>query len=103
MLFSITAARGANATGYLVPDGFTVCKGSSIATSTVPSMSNNLVELRLKLIQKGIINESFIFTSDYIFSSPSLAAAVVMGRNANGRTEWKTSDKKTIKMLEEHF
>ncbi len=101
VLFSITAARGADATGYLVPDGFTVCEGSKIATSTAPSMSNNLVDLRLKLINKGIINDSFVFTTDYNFSSPSLAAAVVMGRNANGRTEWKTIDKKTINMLEE--
>ena len=85
-IFSIFAARGANATGYLVPDGFTVLKGSSVASSTAPSMNKNLIELRNKLIDKGIINENFIFNIDYVFSSPSLAAAVVMGRNANGRT-----------------
>ena len=100
MLFSIVAARGANAIGYLVPDGFAVCKGSCIANNTTPSMSKNLVELRNRLIEKGIINSDFVFTVDHVFSSPSLAAAVVMGRNANGRTEWKTSDKKTINMIE---
>ncbi len=100
LFFSIVAARGANASGYLVPDGFTVCKGSRIATNTTPSMSKNLVELRNRLIEKGIIDSGFAFTVDYVFSSPSLAAAVVIGRNANGRTEWKTSDKKTIKMIE---
>ena len=52
-------------------------------------------------MNKGIINDAFVFTVDYVFSSPSLAAAVVMGRNANGRTEWKTNDKKKINMLEE--
>ena len=30
------------------------------------------------------------FTADYAFSSPSAAAAVVAGRNANGRTSWVT-------------
>lgn len=100
-LFSIVAARGANATGYLVPDGFVVRKDSLVAQSTAPSMSKNLIELRNRLITKGIINDNFAFTSDYVFSSPSLAAAVVMGRNANGRTEWKTSDRQTINMLEE--
>lgn len=52
-------------------------------------------------MSKGIIDSEFHFLKDYIFTSPSLAAAVVMGRNANGRTEWKTSDHKTIKDIEE--
>lgn len=29
------------------------------------------------------------FSQDYVFSSPSTAAAVVLGRSANGRIEWK--------------
>lgn len=29
---------------------------------------------------------------DVAFTSPSMAAAVVLGRNANGRTEWKVKD-----------
>ena len=37
-----------------------------------------------------------------LFTSPSLAAAVVMGRNANGRTEWKTNEGITIKQIEEN-
>lgn len=100
-MFSIVSARGTNATGCLVPDGFMVCKESHVATNTAPSMSRNLVELRNRLIEKGIIDSDYAFTVDYVFSSPSLAAAVVMGRNANGRTEWKTSDKKTINMIEQ--
>ena len=99
-LFSIVAARGANATGYLVPDGFTVCKGSRVAISTVPSMKQNLVDLRNRLIEKGVVDSDFTFTDNYVFSSPSLAASVVTGSNVNGRTAWKTSDKKTINMLE---
>ena len=48
-----------------------------------------------------------IFTFDLakmnkLFTSPSLAAAVVMGRNANGRTEWKTNEGITIKQIEEN-
>jgi len=101
ILFSIVAAREANATGYLVPDGFAVCKGSHIAINTVPSMGKSLVELRNRLIEKGVIGNDLVFSADYVFSSPSLAAAIVMGRKANGRTEWKTSDKKTINMLEQ--
>lgn len=99
--FFITAARGADAKGLIVSDGFAVLKGTKIANSTVPSMSANLVKLRNSLIEKGIIDEKFEFTKDYIFTSPSLAAAVVLGRNANGRTEWKNNKHKSIKDIEE--
>lgn len=53
------------------------------------------------LIEKGIINSDFIFTRDYIFSSPSYAAGVVMGRSANGRTEWKNISHQSLKEIEE--
>lgn len=99
--FFIKAARGADAKGLMVSDGFAVMKDSIIASSTVPSMSDFLVEFRNSLIEKGIINNDMKFTRDHIFTSPSLAAAVVMGRNANGRTEWKNAEHKSIKDIEE--
>lgn len=45
-------------------------------------MSASLIQLRNNLIEKEIINADFQFIKDYIFTSPSLAAAVVLGRNA---------------------
>lgn len=101
ILFYIQAARGADAKGVIVADGFAVLKDSAIAATTVPSISDSLNRLRTELIEKGIIDSSFHFSKDHIFTSPSLAAAVVMGRNANGRTEWKTTDHKSIKDIEE--
>ena len=100
-VFHIKAARGADAFGYTVSDGFVVKKDSVIAASTTPSMSESLIRLRNNLIDDGTIDPTNKFTKDYIFTSPSLAAAVVMGRNANGRTEWKTNEGLTIKQLEE--
>ncbi|MFA5652109.1 MAG: GIY-YIG nuclease family protein [Candidatus Paceibacterota bacterium] len=52
------------------------------------------VILRKKLEIEGIYkkesnNKSFIFIKDYIFSSPSAAADVIMGRACNGWTGWK--------------
>jgi hypothetical protein len=35
------------------------------------------------------------------FSSPSTAAAVVLGRSANGRVEWKAVDGRTLKEIQE--
>lgn len=102
VIFTINAARGATAKGTTVVDGFTVFKGSVIASSTTPSIPKNLVNFRQKLIDENIIDENFVFLKDYKFTSPSLAAAVVMGRSANGRTEWKTDERKTIKDLEEN-
>lgn len=99
--FFIKAAKGADAKGLIVSDGFAVMKGSSVASSTTPSMKRSLIKLRASLIEKGIIGQDFKLTRDYIFTSPSLAASVVMGRNANGRTEWKNEEHKTIKDIEE--
>ena len=38
-----------------------------------------------------------MFEKDIIFSSPSTAAAMVLGRNSNGLTQWKNRDGKTLK------
>lgn len=101
LIFKINAARGAQAKGIIVTDGFAVLKDSVIASTTTPSMSPALQKLRNKLLEEKIVDSNFTFTKNYIFTSPSLAAAIVMGRNANGRTEWKTTDQKTIKDFEE--
>lgn len=101
-IFFIKATRGADAKGLLVSDGLIVAKGSKVATDTVPSMPISLIDLRNKLIHKGIIDQDYKFVSDYLFTSPSLAASVVMGRSANGRTEWKNINNVSIKELEEN-
>ena len=101
VLYYIKAARGANASGYTVTDGFVVKKDSIVAGSTTQSFSDSLKRYRDNLYSDGIINAANTLTRDYVFTSPSLAAAVVMGRNANGRTEWKTADGTTFKEIEE--
>lgn len=101
VLFEIHAARGADAKGILVSDGFAVLKGSVAASSTVASFPKSFEQLRMKLMEQEILNKDFVFEKDYIFSSPSTAAAVVMGRNANGLLEWKTSDHIALKYYDE--
>lgn len=102
-LFSIKAARGADGIGEPTSDGFVVFKGSKAASSIVNSMTPSFVKLRKSLIEEGILidkTEYLEFSEDYIFSSPSTAAVIVMGRNANGLTEWKQKDGKTLKEFE---
>lgn len=97
--FYIKSARGADAKGEPTSDGFLVAKNSKIAIDTVKSYSNSLGSLRDKLIEtKIIVNNKFM--EDYIFNSPSYAAAIIMGRNANGLTEWKLNDGTTLKEFE---
>jgi hypothetical protein len=100
----IKAARGANGKGRRTTDGFVVFSGSEIALDTVPSFPKGFNALRDELLQSEIIikdNDKLRFSSDYLFSSPSAAAAVIMGRSANGLIEWKDASGKELKSIEE--
>ena len=102
-IFFIKATRGANAQGEPTSDGFVVFKGSKASISTVDSITKNFINLRQQLIDKEIIKlngDIMEFPEDYIFSSPSSAATIVLGRNANGLTEWKLSSGMTLKDYE---
>lgn len=103
-IFHINAARGAKGQAQPTVDGFVVLKGSQVARSEVPSISPSFVVLRQKLLDEGVLgnqNDEIIFMEDYIFGSPSTAASVLMGRNANGLTEWKNQRGVTLKEFEE--
>lgn len=99
----ITAARGANGKGKRVSDGFVVFKGSEIASNPASSFPKSFSTLRKELLESEIIMEvdgKLVFKNDYLFSSPSAAAAVVMGRSANGLTEWKDGSGRVLKSIE---
>jgi hypothetical protein len=100
----IKAARGANAEGKRTSDGFVVFHNSEIATETVDSYERKKRnKLRDELIENEIIikvEDKLIFKSDYLFSSPSAAAMVIMGRTANGLVEWKDSSGKALREIE---
>ena len=63
-----------------------------------------MYDVRQNLITSGVMqpqDDHYVFTQDYSFSSPSTAAAVVLGRSANGRVEWKDSSGRTLKSIQE--
>ncbi|MFO1263771.1 MAG: GIY-YIG nuclease family protein [Rhodoferax sp.] len=99
--------KGVQATGYEASQGFVVRAGSQAVLETVPSMAQHvrgMFDLRQELISNGVLamqGALYQFTQDYSFSSPSTAAAVVLGRSANGRVEWKAADGRTLKELQE--
>lgn len=99
-IFQITK-KGLLATGKPTNEGFAVFKDSTISKS-LGSVNTSIEALRNKLVNNGYIVEnadSAKLTKDYIFSSPSLAACIVLGVSANGLMEWKCKGK-TLKELQ---
>lgn len=89
---------GLKATGTQTEEGFIVFKGSQSSKefkkASTQSLRNKWNELRnQKIVDNGI------FLKDIIFSSPSTAAAMILGRNANGLREWKNKNGKSLKEI----
>ena len=81
-------------------EGFVVLEGSQVEMIDSPAIPTSLKELRNELIKENVIKDG-ILQEKQLFSSPSYAAAFVLGMNTNGRMDWKDKDGKTLKELEE--
>ena len=84
-------------------DGFVVMHGSIAAKECSAANESNIFATRKHLIDQGLLVEDadhFRLTQDYTFTSPSLAAAVMLGRVANGRIEWKDATGCTLKEIQ---
>jgi len=98
--------KGLEAKGYEGAEGFVVLEGSQAADTEVPSiiLSPFLTALRKELQESGVLVAGpghLRFAQDYAFNSPSTAAGVVLGRAANGRTEWQNAQGRTLKAIQE--
>lgn len=96
----ILRGKGTDATGNETADGFVVYAGSLARGDTVPSVDAWVIRSRDAMVAQGVLvveGEQLRLTRDFVFASPSAAAAVMMGRNANGRVEWKAPDGRTLK------
>jgi len=99
----VCKGKEANAEGEYVDDGFVVFKGSKTNKDFSPACNSTIRNLREKLITQNILllkGSVFEFQEDYLFKSPSAAAAQVLARNANGWSEWKDKTGKTLDELE---
>lgn len=84
--------------GYVVLKGSEAKKGlSKSTTETYRNLRRKLIETQI-LIEKGDI---FVFNDDAIFSSPSAASNMVLGRNSNGYTEWVTEGGQSFKEIQD--
>lgn len=97
-------ARGIEAQGAETTDGFVARAGSHAALTETDSFHAYMRDIRAELIQQGVlrqVGDRYELTQDYTFASPSTAAGVLLGRNSNGRVDWKTSDGRTLKSIQE--
>lgn len=84
------------AAGKQTAEGFVVLKGSQISPkedSTIPAIVKN-ARSNAKISADNILLE------DVLLPSPSGAAMMVIGKSANGLTEWKTKTGVTLKDFE---
>lgn len=100
MLFTLQDRSGIRASGKPVSEGFVILKGSKIAEDVTSSLSKSVTDKRQLLFDKGIVDRNFIFTQDWTFTSPSLAAAIVVGYSINGRNAWKNRNGVSLKEIE---
>lgn len=97
-------AKGVKAEGEQTNEGFVVYKNSEVIKNTQPSLPNSGKINREKLINNGSIIEkgdNLLVVKDIVFSSPSAAAVLILGRSANGLTEWKLADGTSLKSINE--
>jgi hypothetical protein len=102
-VFYISAVRGANGIGKTTSEGFVVFENSQVADPVTNSYPKTMQKLRDTLISEGVIvkeQDKMIIKRDYLFSSSSSAAMIIMGRSANGLTEWKMKSGKTLQDFE---
>ena len=81
-------------------EGFVVLEGSQVEIKDSPYLSASLKEMRQNLIASRVIQDG-VLKEKQLFSSPSYAAAFLLGMQTNGRTDWKNRDGRTLKELEE--
>jgi len=97
-------ASGSDGRGLYTQEGFVVLKGSIGRLENVPSfVGTGWHEQRQRMVESGVVlreeGGKLVFMKDQLFKTPSMAAAFVAGRSANGWIEWKDKDGKTLDAL----
>jgi predicted GIY-YIG superfamily endonuclease len=94
------AAAGTDARAQYTPEGMVVLKGSKARATVTDSFKGKpFYATRLKLQEAGILQpagDALVFTQDYVFKSPSSAAAIIVGNNMNGWVTWKNQAGDTL-------
>ena len=92
------------ATAIVNNEGIVVLQGTELSPKVNDSLAVGYRKLRQQLQDNGTIAEDngrLFFTRDQLFTSPSQAAAIIVGYPINGRTHWLNAQGLSIKELEE--
>lgn len=98
----LCTASNADGRGVYNSSGFVVLAGSSGRREIAPSLQPSMQRMRDNLIDTGIARidgDRIVFAKDHAFNSPSAAAIALLGRSANGWTEWKLADGRTLDQI----
>ena len=104
----VCEGNNAKATGKVVNDPATgevvlcVCKGSTANLETAKTLHDEAKRTREELLKQGILvrrSDSYEFTDNYFSPTPSLAAAVVLGRRVSGWDEWIAEDGRPLQQF----
>ena len=102
----ICVVKDVRAQGRPSEGGFIVFQNSEAVLDERPSTAKYpyAANLRRQLRDEGVLVEAsgkLLFAKDYEFSSPSAAASVIHGGQANGLISWRSASGKTLKEIEE--
>jgi len=96
-------AKKFNAKGIQTDEGFVVLAGAEAAMEINPSLSKGYAKVRSALIEKGKLtptNGKLILQEDHLFSSPSQAAAILLGYPCSGPDYWLDEKGVSLKQKE---
>lgn len=95
-------SKGLKAKAIQTNEGIVVLEGSEVCLNDSDSYSYKA--LRERLISEQILkpneNGKFTFVKNYLFKSPSSAAAVIVGSSVNGRNVWKDEKGRSLNEIE---
>ncbi|WP_447893967.1 GIY-YIG nuclease family protein [Vreelandella sp. GE22] len=98
LFYMVVPKHGIKAQGQELDGEFFVLEGS-LARAAWTGPTHSYQKLHQQLCEEGVLAEEENglrrFIKDYAFSSPSAAAAIIVGRAANGRNDWKVEGTKT--------
>lgn len=97
------SVSGIQAKACLTDEGFIVLQGSEAATQQTDALSKGYRRRREELIEEKIMTlgrDRYLFNVAAQFSSPSEAAAIIVGYNINGRTAWKDKMGRSLNEIE---
>lgn len=105
LLYIKAPKKGIEAQGYEAGEEFIVLAGSRGAAETAPGAVDTKLDRDRKRLKNDRIlvpeGESLVLKQDYAFGSPSAAAGVMLGREANGLREWKDESGRSLKEIRE--